>query len=399
MGTDVRTVDSLRRVWDLLDDRSYHIEFNGHLTNHAKHAVIALTAIGAPEQIIRDYYAAYAALTPYGFPLEPRRESAQVVDATNWHHFLGQRAHFSAYCDFFDAEVQRLGITGAVAAYAPELLRGWIGAFTHAAIHLGWAVWAGHPGMTAEALAYLSFSSVPIFGERRPQPDSTAADPFHSLLRLSERWTEDSLFRGRVEAVITGTNVTTRLHPELNRSGLQARVAGVALAEVPELVNTPAWLRSLPPTECRERVRRAVTLLYLANPGDFVVLHLITSLFALEVVADLLGAGSVDDVYELYWAGARIITAAERKIPAAHKLRKLGELYADRDHELSDQAMDEFDTISRRAWLEDEEHNPKIVFVLRSWWNANSWTAYRHAAGQFTCTPELPPSFSEPPTE
>ncbi len=28
----------------LLNDRSYHIEFNGHLTNHAKHAVMLVLA-------------------------------------------------------------------------------------------------------------------------------------------------------------------------------------------------------------------------------------------------------------------------------------------------------------------------------------------------------------------
>lgn len=54
---------------------------------------------------------------------------------------------------------------------------------------------------------------------------------------------------------------------------------------------------------------------------------------------------------------------------------------------------------ARRAWLEDKEHNPKLVFVLRSWWDVDPWSAHRHAAGQFTRTPELPASFDEPPNE
>lgn len=391
----------LKLVADLLDDRSHHIEFNGHLTNHVKHAVVALAAIGAPEETIRDYYRDYARLTPYGFPLEPRRPVTQTIDAHNWREFLGGRVHYSAYCDFFDAEVARLGIAGAVAQYAPALLSGWIGAFTHATIHLGWAIWAEHPGMTAEALAYLAFSYVRVVAVARPAgPHAGAGDPVASLVRLGESWAQDPVFRVAVESVIADTNARTELHPELNRSGLQARVAGVALADIAELADTPDWVRTAAPADRRARVRRAVTLWYLAQPGDFVVLHLITSLFALETIAGTLNSADAEArIYDLFWAGARIIGAAERKIPDAAKLRALDALYADAAADRTAEALDEFEVSARRAWLEDEEHNPKLVFVLRAWWDEGGWRGYRHAAGQFTRTPELPPSFAEPPTE
>ncbi|MFI5783032.1 hypothetical protein [Nocardia sp. NPDC051570] len=143
-----------------------------------------------------------------------------------------------------------------------------------------------------------------------------------------------------------------------------------------------------------------MTLLYLAVPGDFVVLHLLTSLFALERIAETLGSDNdAEMVYDLYWAGLRIIVAAEGKTPAAQKVRELDTLYSGRVDDRFEYAAAEFEVIARRAWLEDEEHNPKLVFVLRSWWEADGWSAYRHAAGQFTSTPDLPPSFDEPPTE
>ncbi|WP_084529984.1 questin oxidase family protein [Nocardia crassostreae] len=361
------TAEAVAKVADLLDDRSHHIEFNGHLTNHVKHAVVALAAIGAPEHVIRDYYKGYAELTPYGFPLEPQRASTVVIDAGNWCEFIGQRAYFSAYVAFFDREVAAKGIGGVVAEYAPELLRGWIGAFTHAAIHLGWAVWAEHAGMTAEALAYLAFSFVRVTDDERTPPISAAYDPVESLVQLSENWTQDEIFRSTVESVIADTNSFTELHPELNRSGLQARVAGVAITGIPELIAAPAWIYQLSGPERRARVRRAVTLLYLAQPGDFVVLHLITSLFALETIADTLDSPTAEDtVYELFWAGLGIITAAERKIPTAHKLRELARLYSTDTSTDSLTGAAEFEFSARRAWLEDEEHNPKLVFVLRS---------------------------------
>ena len=37
---------------ELLDDQRYDIEFNGHLTNHVKHAVIALAGLGVPDERI-----------------------------------------------------------------------------------------------------------------------------------------------------------------------------------------------------------------------------------------------------------------------------------------------------------------------------------------------------------
>ncbi|GAA5069738.1 questin oxidase family protein [Nocardia callitridis] len=387
-------------VSDLLGDRTHHIEFNGHLTNHVKHAVVALAGIGAPEQVIRDYYKSYCTLTPYGFPVEPQRTSSVSIEEDNWREFLGKRAHFSAYTRFFDEQIAHLGSRGAVAKYAPELLRGWIGAFTHATIHLGWAIWSDHPAMTAEALAYLAFSFVPVHLEDAERGQTTDPEPLSTLRRLSDAWSKDQAFHDRVEAVITDTNSVTELHPELNRSGLQARVASIAHSGIPDLTARPAWIAGADAAASRRALRRAVTLLYLASPGDFVVLHLITSLFALEVIADTLDDPTAENtVYDLFATGLRVIVAAERKIPTTAKLEELDSLFGNAEADRSPFAAAEFDVTARRAWLEDEEHNPKLVFVLRAWWNEDRWPAYRHAAAQFTRTPDLPPSFEEPPNE
>ena len=62
------------RVAQMLDDQSFHIEFNGFLSNHAKHAVIALNGLGASAQDIEEYRDEYARTT-YGVGLEPPKES------------------------------------------------------------------------------------------------------------------------------------------------------------------------------------------------------------------------------------------------------------------------------------------------------------------------------------
>ncbi len=47
----------------------------------------------------------------------------------------------------------------------------------------------------------------------------------------------------------------------------------------------------------------------------------------------------------------------------------------------------------------EEEHNPKLVYVMKQYWSNNHQTIFRAAAGQFTSTPELPDSFDAPPAE
>lgn len=382
-------------VSDLLDDPSYHIEFNGHLTNHVKHAVVALAGIGASERTIRRYHREYCELTPYGFPLEPARRSRMRIDKTNWKDHLGQRTSFGAYCDFFAEEVSRLGRTGAVAAYSGVLSRGWVGAFTHAAIHIGWALRAEHDWMLTEGLAYQTYSYVPCIPEGRAEkvvhhgPDAVTA-----ARGVLEEYAGTPL-RAKVTEILDEVTRRIDMHPELHRSGLQARVASVCDAGVEEFVARPDFIDATPVATVWSDLRRMVTLLYLANPGDFVVLHLITSLFALEAIAETIGESEQRDLQHQFWSGAWSILAAEQKMPPVEKYETLEALYRGR-HDTGDSEQ-EWDLVRERAYLEAEEHNPKLVYVLLNWWRQDRLTLFRHAAAQFTATPDLPASFDAPP--
>jgi hypothetical protein len=48
--------EASRVTADLLNDRQYHIEFNYFLTNHAKHAVVALHGLKRPADVIQTYW-------------------------------------------------------------------------------------------------------------------------------------------------------------------------------------------------------------------------------------------------------------------------------------------------------------------------------------------------------
>lgn len=392
----------------LLNDRSYHIEFNGHLTNHVKHAVVALAGLGAPAERIRDYYDTYARLTPYGYGLEPPKPSKHVVSESNWSQFVGQRTSFSSYCDFFDRLEKELGMDELLRRYVPLLLPGWVGAFTHATIHLGWALDAGNRWMAIEGLAYLAFSYVSCHPERassRPgslfEGDTTAVD---SLLRISRAWEEDDGALARwTEALLEDTRgeAAAAIHPELARSGLQYRIARLLQEGHPLIYDTPPWVRRQDVATSWEQLYYAVTLLYLARPGDFVLLHLITSLHAMEQIAERLPVERHRDVVTWFWTGMLCVVFAERKFPRAEKLAALHAVFADAVDAVGDPVHDRsWRQVVARAIAEEEEHNPKLVYVLRRVWHRTGGASvHRAAAAQFTATPELPPSFEEPPTE
>ncbi|MEO3868330.1 questin oxidase family protein [Nonomuraea sp. B12E4] len=379
---------------ELLDDRTYHIEFNGHLTNHAKHAVIALAGLGVPAAEVRAYYDAYAKLTSYGFGLEPPKPDLHHINEHNWHTHLGGRTSFWSYCDFFDRRERELGLDELLARYGPALLPGWTGSFTHATIHLGWALDAGHRWMAIEGLAYMAYSYATCHPERAVTPGAADPTPMDSLLRLAGAWDEDRDGLAHwVSGILADTSPVERgeIHPELVRSGLQFRIARTLGEGHPLFYDTPAWIED----NDWEPLYYAVSLLYLSRPGDFVLLHLVTSLHAVEQIALRLPADQRRQAIVCFWIGLLGTVFSGGDFPSRAKLAALNRLFA---ADVDDEQEQGWRVIVGRAVLEREEHNPKLVYVLRQVWERSGRRSiYRVAAAQFTATPELPPTFDEPP--
>lgn len=389
-------------VADLLEDRSYHIEFNGHLTNHAKHAVVALAGLGTPSDVIRDYYESYARLTSYGYPLEAPRPCRQAINEGNWRDFIGKRQSFSAYVDFFDELERRIGLPDLLRLAVPVLLPGWIGAFTHATIHLGWALDAANRGMAIEGLAYMAYTYVSTHPERLVRKAAPSESPVEALLRVLAAWEADektrAQIRDRLDRPTVEAAIAQGFHPELVRSGLQFRIAMMASVGHPLLHDLPNWSDAKPEAIWAD-LYRAMTLLYLAKPGDFVLLHLITSLHGVEQIARSQPAAWQWEAIDMFWTGALAIIFAEAALPSAAKVSALHDLLPrdERDPPHDALADREWDFHIGRSVLEIEEHNPKLVYVQRLLWERSGRERlYRHAAAQFTRTPDLPPSFEEP---
>jgi hypothetical protein len=399
--TDPQLID------ELLNDRRYHIEFNGHLSNHVKHAVIALAGLRASPERIKAYYDNYAKLTPYGYGLEAPKPSKHVISAASWEQFVGKRTSFWGYCEFLEQQVTELGLDEVLRRYLPALLPGWVGAFTHATIHLGWALDANNRWMIIEGLAYMAFSHVSCHPERTTPDRRSGRDrerAVDSLLRIAAAWDDNrDALRAWVDELLADTTSETArtIHPELMRSGLQYRIARLLAAGHPLIYETPPWIDDQDVPVSWDQLYYVVTLLYLAYPGDFVLLHLVTSLHAMEQIAERLPAGQRKHAVKCFWVGMLCIVFSRAEFPARDKLVALHATYHDRFDEPGRSAVTrDWDAIIERAIAEDEEHNPKLVYVLeRVWQRTGGRSLYRAAATQFTTTPELPRSFEEPPTE
>ncbi|MFI8417095.1 questin oxidase family protein [Serratia sp. NPDC078593] len=386
----------------LLADQQYDIEFNGHLTNHVKHAVIALAGLGVAEQRIVWYYQRYAKMTPYGMGLEPPRAAKHQIDATNWRSLLGKRSSFSAYRDFFLQALRQHGREKTLATYMPELLAGWVGSLTHGTIHLGWALLVEHEEMIAEGLAYMAYSYVPCHGHRA-QPDTQCQETtaFDSILRLAHHWQahREEMLAWQTAAIETpAAEITACIHPELQRSGLQYRIACVLYLGHEEIYRQPAWLTNQPSELAWSQLYQAVTLIYLSKPGNFLLLHLLTSLLAMEQIAKYLPEKDVQNVLNCYWVGMQCMLFATNNLAQPDKLAALQQIYANSHDDIDDPLWErEWQQLTARAVEEEEEHNPKLVYVMKRLWLRTRCSLYRAAAHQFTATPELPPSFEHAP--
>ncbi|WP_405820061.1 HAD-IA family hydrolase [Streptomyces sp. NBC_01390] len=390
-------------VEDMLNDRTHHIEFNGHLTNHVKHAVVALAGLGIAPERIKAYHDNYVTLTPYGCPVEPARAPQQTIDDDNWLQLLGKRQDFAAYCEFFDHREQELGMAEMLRRYLPRLLSGWVGALQHATIHLGWALDAGNRWMAIEGIAYLAFAHVDCHPERATVSKAYDAElPKDSLLRIARYWEANRQELGAwVQNLIDDT--TADIHPELLRSGLQHRIARTLGEGHPRIYETPAWVNDQDTDASWDQLGYLVTLLYLAEPGDFLLLHLMTALHAMRHIADALPAEQRPEAVKCYWTGILGVLFSRGHFAGPGKLTALDSLFG------VDTAVDdvtdprwarEWEWLIARAAEEEEEHNPKLVYVMREMWHRTGGrSVYRVAAGQFTATPELPATFEQPPVE
>ena len=384
----------------LLADRQFDIEFNGYLSNHAKHAIVALERLKASEERVQEYWDDYTSTTPYGLHLhqvDSKWEDVTPASNSQWEAWRGKKVGWQEQVMYMNKELEKLdGNTNKlVQSFAPDVLGGLAGALTHGIIHLGWGIDAESPWMITEGLAYLNFAHLGVDASALIEDAKDDSDPWHSFLRVAETFEEQNLSHKWVQTVKQKYDET--FHSELVPAGFQWQLAKVLKEPDKVATELPTWLSHLTIEEAFEKLYRAVTLVYLATRdndgnGNFVVLHAITSLWALEKTCHAIGVESTTRaaLRQYYASLLCLLSTAESGFPSASVLKTASEAFTSDRVDVAD--MDWSETV-KRGIAEEEEHNIKLVYVAKSLWNRyGHWSGYSEAANTFTLTPNIGPA-------
>ena len=176
-----------------------------------------------------------------------------------------------------------------------------------------------------------------------------------SFLRIADAWESDrEALHGWLEATLADDKyeASTGFHPELAVTGTQFNVAKVLAEGHPLIHETPAWMEEQDMATIWEGLYEAVTLLFMTKPGDFLILHLITSLHAMEQIANRIPVDQQKSAIKCYWTAMLAVIFSSGEVPTRATLEALYSQYQDAvDHEESPMEGEEWEHIVARALI------------------------------------------------
>ena len=365
--------------------------------------MIALERLQASENRIQQYWDDYTHVTPYQLSLHKVDEDWDSVEPANrqkWESWRGQKIHWQQQVAFLNNELKEKysqDTDQLVKEYGPSLLHGAAGALTHGIIHLGWAIDAESPWMITEGLAYLNFAYLGFKESTEFSYNShSEAGPIDSYLRVARSYAEENLQENWIERV--KAKYDESFHPELVPAGFQWHLAKALYEPHSVATKLPTWLHDKPLKDIMEEMYKAVVSVYLATRspegnGNFVILHLITSLWGLEKtlrVLDLPEEREREVLAEFYAVSVVLLSMGSSGFPSVESLEATL-----RNFPYSDMSPTETDwSEAVQAGIgETEEHNIKLVYVARELWRRyDRWSGFFEAAKSFTLTPEIGPA-------
>ncbi|CAH0477292.1 unnamed protein product [Peronospora belbahrii] len=278
----------LTKTWSTLH---YRMEYGGYLSNHLLHGVVALYDLGASEEKIESFAESYAT------KLEKREFNQKVLHNskltfTAARELLGKRQNFDGLLALYATEVKELGIDGAVKKHLPVLVGGLAGALLHSIIQLGYAYHIGGKHLVAEGLtymhyAYLSFDEPPtVIGEESSKKKTFSRDEALQLVRLLNG---NELLLGEMRSKLQMKPLV-----DLNIGGIQKRLS--TMSGDPERGSSTAFLFIWKMINSYDLTKMngvlaldlAFWLYMMIEHNDFVILHAVTSAWALQQVEHLL---------------------------------------------------------------------------------------------------------------
>ena len=309
----------------LADARRDSVEFPYLLANHAPMVLAAMAQLGSSDERIAEWLAMYRRVKGL-VPVPPR---VAPIEAARWTAALGDRSREADYRDFFVAEVRRLGIQDAIAAYLPTLIPGIGASALHGLMRLAYGVLRMDGAEVGTALGYWATTYLKM-------PEATGAapvtdDPAVVLARS-----------GAIEAM-------HHLEPETDLLWHTIRAAGAE----PDFAPVVDMLAIGP--DCLQRLA-ATSLTVFAATMDFSALHAVTGTHWVRLVSPFLPEAERPRLIRYFW---QIIASLVPKIgfptlPDAATVEGWRNLDAP-----------EWPEISAAAVASDDEHDISLTFSAR----------------------------------
>ncbi|CAI5730481.1 unnamed protein product [Peronospora farinosa] len=279
----------------------YRIEYGGYLSNHLLHGVVALFDLGASEEKIEHFAVNYSTM------LEKKETNYEDVTQSDGlakvlqeskltfasaHELLGKRQNFDGLLALYATEVHDLGIDGAVKKHLPFLVGGLAGALLHSIIQLGYSYHIGGERLVAEGLTYMHYAYLSF-----DEPHNVTGEELYEKKTLS---------RGEALQLVHSLNGNEFLLGEMRRKlqteplidlkigKLQKRLS--TMSGDPERGSSTAFLLiwktinryDLSKMDGVFALDLALWLYMMIEHNDFVILHAVTSAWALQQVEHLL---------------------------------------------------------------------------------------------------------------
>eukprot|EP00465_Bigelowiella_longifila_P009157 CAMPEP_0185254096 /NCGR_PEP_ID=MMETSP1359-20130426/2731_1 /TAXON_ID=552665 /ORGANISM="Bigelowiella longifila, Strain CCMP242" /LENGTH=314 /DNA_ID=CAMNT_0027836727 /DNA_START=357 /DNA_END=1301 /DNA_ORIENTATION=- len=308
--------------------------------------------------------------------------------------------HFPDFMQFFGQEEKRLGMNILLQTYGPVVMQGSSGALLHGVIHLGWAIDACHRAMIIEGLSYMAFTYVTTHVDAKGKKNNHKG-VLDSLQQFLDRKEELEIWAKKV-ANSPEFSPEKGFHPEIGMAGLQHHVAKLQASENIILKTRPQWIDKLKIKDLWQQIYYGATLFYLSRPGDFVVLHVLTGLWGLEHIVSKFKVEDQRDAIAHFWSAmlttavgsAYLSTLGIPGLPEKKALLTLHEKYSssfDKEGDKDALAEENWNTLIDAAVGQQEEHNIKLVYVMRRLWERyDRYSLFRMAAAKFTETPLIP---------
>ncbi len=346
------------------DSLRYDAEYATRLSNHLPMLLVALHRLGASDERLATASATYAKKLHAMPPLQ----AWQAGDP--WREPLGQPTAWPRFRDLFATWLQEEGAGETLRQALPALMPGCGAAAFHGLIRCAYAVDAAHRAELAHALAYWSSRWLDLGVNGQTDGAEAASAVTSPITSVTTRVTTRATTRGITRAITRASAVASaipRSRASASASGRQAdpapllkaaaAVAGVGAAPsgyIAECMHHAAWQpgfeQAISPLRLDEdtlpRLARHAAQMY-ARSGDFTVLHLVTSAWALRVLLPF-----VDDLqaalagyWRAYAAGAASVWGKLELTPAPAPLP--------------------WPQIVQRALASDDEHVVKLVHACQ----------------------------------